>query len=139
MRKDGYINPITEVLSKIYVKDGIDIFNYLITEENFITYHHVIKCEDLKGLEFSKEKTIENGVALSHFGHGYFHYIEEFAPDIYFHINKILLLLAKERRIPTNEERNLLQILFEAFEYRMEGYRKIPEHFLVRERKLVIS
>lgn len=98
MRKDGYINPITEVLSKIYVKDGIDIFNYLITEENFITYHHVIKCEDLKGLEFSKEKTIENGVALSHFGHGYFHYIEEFAPDIYFHINKILLLLAKERR-----------------------------------------
>lgn len=96
MRKDGYINPITEILSKIYIKDGIDIFNYIITEENFVTYHHVIKCEDLKGLEFSREKTIENGIALSHFGHGYFHYIEEFAPDIYFHINKILLLLAKK-------------------------------------------
>ena len=110
MRKDGYINPITEFLSKIYVINDIDIFNYLITEENFITYHHVIKCEDLKVLEFSKEKTIENGIALSHFGHGYFHYIEEFAPDIYFQLNKILLLLTKERRLPSLEERNLIQL-----------------------------
>jgi len=93
-----------------------------------------IKCEDLKTLEFSREKTIENGIALSYYGHGYFHYIEEFAPDIYFQLNKILLLLAKERRLPTLEERCVIQILFEAFEYCMENYRKIPAQFLIRER-----
>lgn len=136
MRKDGYINQVTKDLSKIYVINDIDIFNYVITEENFITYHHVIKCADLKILEFSREKTFENGIAISHFGHGYFHYIEEFAPDIYFQLNLILLLLVKERRLPTNEERNLIQVMFEAFEYRMLDYRKIPAHFLVRKREL---
>lgn len=135
MRKDGYINPVTELLSGIYVVNGVDIFNYLITEENFITYHHVIKCEDLKALEFSREKTFLNGIAISHFGHGYYHYIEEFCPDIYINISKIVLLLVRERRVPTIEERVLLQSLFEAFEYRMEGYRKIPEHFLGRIKK----
>lgn len=136
MRKDGYINPITESLSKIYIINDIDIFNYSITEENFITYHHIIKCEDLKLLEFSRDKTTANGIALSYFGHGYFHYIEDFSPDIYFHLNKIILLLVKEKRLPTDEERNLIQILFAEFEHRMQGYRKIPKRFLVRKKEL---
>jgi len=134
MRKDGYINPITKYLSSIYIIGNKDIFDYLITDDNIVTYHHVIKCEDLKLLDFPSEKTIENGIALSKYGHGYLHYIEEFAPDIYFSLNKIILLLVKERRLPTKNERYLIQSLFQLFESRMEDYRKIPKHFLNRVR-----
>lgn len=132
MRKDGYINPITKALEEIYVKDGIDIFGFQVSEDNFITYHHIIKCEDLKNLNFKTEKTIENGIALSHYGHGYLHFIEDFAPEIFNKLNKIILLLVKERRTPNDEEKNLITNLFLSFEYMMDKYRKIPEQFLKR-------
>ena len=54
--------------------------------------------------------------------HSYLHLIEDYAPDIFYHINKIILLVTKERRAVTLEERSLLQILLEAYEYRMQEY-----------------
>ena len=44
----------------------------------------------------------------------------------------IILLITKERRLPTLEERNLIQIFFEAFEYRMNEYYQINPLYLKR-------
>ncbi len=115
-----------------YILDGIDIFNYEASNQNKITYHHIIKVEDLKLLEFPTKKTFENGIALTKIGHSYLHLIEDFAPDIFYHLNQIILLITKERRLPTLEERNLIQIFFEAFEYRMNEYYQINPLYLKR-------
>ena len=125
---------IIKILKDIYIVDVIDIFNYKITSENILSYHHIIKVEDLKALGFPTQKNLENGIVISRDAHTYLHIIEEFAPDIFHHLNKIILLTTKDFRLPTNEERALIQILLEAFEYRMNEYYKIDERFLKRVR-----
>ena len=77
-------------------------------------------------------KYLENGIALTSIAHNYFHLIEEFAPNIFYHLNKIILLITKERRLPTLEERNLISIFLEAFEYRMSEYYPINPKYLRR-------
>lgn len=119
-------------LRAYYIQDGKDIFNYRISRQNPLTYHHIIKEEDLEALGFPTDITLENGIVLTKDAHAYLHLIEDFAPDIFFQINKIILLITREWRLPTLEERNLLQIFLEAFEYRMSEYYKINERFLRR-------
>lgn len=75
---------------------------------------------------------MKNGIVLTRIGHSYLHLIEDFAPDIFYHLNKIILLITKERRLPTKEERNLIEIFLEAFEYRMDEYYKINPIYLKR-------
>ena len=119
-------------LYDIYIENGIDIMNFEASKENKVTYHHIIKVEDLLLLGFPIKKTMENGLALTRIAHSYLHLIEDFAPDIFFHLNKIILLLTKERRLPTLEERNLIEIFLEAFEYRMSEYYTINPIYLKR-------
>lgn len=73
---------------------------------------------------------------LTERGHSYLHRIEELAPDIFESINKIILLITKERRLPTSRERQLLQYYLEAFEYRMEEYMKIDRSYFIRVRDI---
>ena len=113
---------IMKYLYNTYIFNNIDIFNFEATSTNKVTYHHIIKVEDLKLLGFPTKKTVENGIALTRIAHSYLHLIEDFAPDIFYHLNKIILLITKERRLPTLEERNLIEIFLEAFEYRMKEY-----------------
>lgn len=82
-----------------YILDGIDIFNYEASNQNKITYHHIIKVEDLKLLEFPTKKTFENGIALTKIGHSYLHLIEDFAPDIFYHLNQIIFINNKRKKI----------------------------------------
>ncbi len=123
---------LMKYLYDTYLYNHIDIFNFEASRENKVTYHHIIKVEELKLLGFPVKKTVENGIALTRIAHSYLHLIEDFAPDIYFHLNKIILLITKERRLPTFEERSLIQILLEAFEYRMSAYYEINEMYLKR-------
>ena len=115
-----------------YMYHDIDIFNFEANSKNRVTYHHIIKKEELKLLGFTTRKTIENGLALTTIAHSYLHLIEDFAPDIFYHLNKIILLITKERRLPTLEERNLISIFLEAFEYRMSKYYMINPKYLKR-------
>lgn len=123
---------IMKHLYDIYIYHDIDIFNYAATSENKVTYHHIIKKEELRLLGFPTRKTIENGIALTRIAHTYLHLIEDFAPDIFYHLNKIILLISKERRLPTLEERNLIEIFLEAFEFRMNEYYTINPIYLKR-------
>ena len=123
---------VMKYLCKTYILNNIDIFNYEANTENKVTYHHIIKKEELKLLGFPTRKTIENGIALTTNAHSYLHLIEDFAPDIFYHLNKIILLITKERRLPTLEERNLIEIFLEAFEFRMSKYYKISPKYLKR-------
>jgi hypothetical protein len=119
-------------LCELYFINNIDILNFKASKTNYITYHHIIHVEDLKSLGFETTKTIENGLALTKIAHSYLHLIEDEAPDIFYHLNKIILLITKERRLPTLEERNLMQIFLEAFEYRMNTYYDINPIYLKR-------
>ena len=123
---------IMKYLYNTYIFNNIDIFNFEATSTNKVTYHHIIKVEDLKLLGFPTKKTVENGIALTRIAHSYLHLIEDFAPDIFYHLNKIILLITKERRLPTVEERSLIEIFLEAFEYRMHDYFKINPLYLKR-------
>ena len=125
-------NKIMEYLYDTYIYHDIDVFSYEATPENKVTYHHIIKKEELSLLGFPTKKTIENGIALTRIAHSYLHLIEDFAPDIFYHLNKIILLITKERRLPTLEERNLIEIFLEAFEFRMNEYYTISPVYLKR-------
>ena len=74
-------------LYDIYIENGIDIMNFEASKENKVTYHHIIKVEDLLLLGFPTKKTIENGIALTRIAHSYLHLIEDLAPDIFFHLS----------------------------------------------------
>jgi len=113
---------VMKTLYDLYIVNDTDIFNFKAGKDNPITYHHIIKVEDLEALGFPTTKTIANGLVLTRDSHSYLHLIEDYAPDIFYHINKIILLITKERRSITLEERSLLQILLEAYEYRMQEY-----------------
>ncbi len=124
---------VMKTLCGIYIINNIDIFNFKASRKNQITYHHIIEVIDLEALGFPTKKTVENGLAITRNGHIYLHLIEDYAPDIFYHLNKIILLITKERRLPTLEERSLIQIFLEAFEYRMQEYYKIEPVLLKRE------
>ena len=113
---------VMKILYDLYIINDTDIFNFKASKDNPITYHHIIKVEDLEALGFPTTKTVANGLVLTRDSHSYLHLIEDYAPDIFYHINKIILLVTKERRSVTLEERILLQILLEAYEYRMMEY-----------------
>lgn len=134
MNKNGRLGKgtVMRILSDIYLDNGVDIFNYKVSPENKVSYHHIIKREELIALGFPTTKNLENGIVLSRDAHTYLHLIEDFAPDIFYHLNKIILLITKEYRLPNYEERSLIQILLEAFEYRMQEYYRIDERFLKR-------
>ncbi len=126
-------------LKNLYVLNNYDVLNYQVSPENNLTYHHLIFKSELKILGFPLQPTLENGLLLTSIGHSYLHLIYDYAPDIFYHLNKVIFLFTKERRLPTLEERSLMQIFLEAFEYRMQDYISISEKYLNRERKLILA
>ncbi len=123
---------VMKYLYDTYMLNNVDILNFEASKDNKVTYHHIIKVEDLNLLGFPTKKTIENGIVLTRIAHSYLHLIDDYAPDIFYHLNKIILLITKERRLPTIEERNLIEIFLEAFEYRMQEYYEINPLYLKR-------
>ena len=126
-------------LKNLYVLNNYDVLNYQVSPENNLTYHHLIFKSELKILGFPLHPTLENGLLLTSIGHSYLHLIYDYATDIFYDLNKVIFLFTKERRLPTLEERSLMQILLEAFEYRMQDYISISEKYLNRERKLILA
>ncbi len=123
---------VMKSLCSMYIINNIDIFNFQASRKNYITYHHLIEVSDLEAIGFPTKKTIENGLALTKYAHFYLHLIEDYAPDIFYHLNEIILLITKEKRLPTIKERSLIQIFLEAFEYRMKEYYNIKPNLLAR-------
>ena len=74
---------IMKYLYDTYIFQNIDVLNFEVTPKNKVTYHHIIKKEELNLLGFPTRKTIENGIALTRIAHSYLHLIEDFAPDIF--------------------------------------------------------
>ncbi len=125
-------NSVMKCLVDTYIYKGYDILNFRISKNNALTYHHIIKQEDLKALGFKTTKTIENGIPLTRTAHIFLHFIEYQDPDIFYDINKIILLITKEQRLPTPEERALIQVFLQEFEYHIEGYRELDIRYLKR-------
>lgn len=48
---------LMKYLCNLYIVDDIDILNFKASKENKITYHHIIKVEELKLLGFPTKKT----------------------------------------------------------------------------------
>jgi len=123
-------------LRKLYVEDNMDVLNFRILPSNPLTYHHVIERWELEALGFSKKQTVENGLPLTRIGHRYLHLIERFDSVTYSKIRKIILLITKERRLPTLEERELIQFYLDYFEYEIKEYYSIDKKYFKRVRKI---
>lgn len=121
-------------LRNIYVENNMDVLNFKILPGNPLTYHHVIEQWELEALGFSKRQTLENGLPLTKIGHRYLHLIECFDPLTYNKIQNIILLITKERRLPTLEERESIQFYLDYFEYEIKEYYSIDKKYFRRVR-----
>ena len=112
MNKASIRKKIMKQMKEIYYSDNkeyIDWMGYYITEDNYPTYHHIIKRESLKKEEKSIEATIENGAYLGKESHEMLHRIELINKELYDAWNNLFLLINKNKCYPSDE---LLKLIF---------------------------
>ena len=81
---------IMKQMKEIYYpndKPYIDWMGYEIDEDNYPTYHHIEKREDLKKQGESIDPTLENGAYLGNLSHSALHFIEGIDKELYYSWN----------------------------------------------------
>ena len=97
---------VMKQMKEIYYPDDkayIDWMGYEINEENYPTYHHIEKREDLKRNGESIDPTIENGAYLGNLSHSTLHYIETIDKELYYSWNHLFLIINKMRCYPIDD------------------------------------
>ncbi|MBQ9024134.1 MAG: hypothetical protein IJ105_02800 [Bacilli bacterium] len=97
---------VMKKMKEIYYPDDkpyIDWMGYEINEENYPTYHHIEKREELKRNGESIDPTIENGAYLGNLSHQTLHYIEQIDKDLYYSWNHLFLIINKMRCYPIDD------------------------------------
>ena len=84
-----------------------DWMGYEIDEDNFLTYHHIVKASSLRSNEKSQKATIDNGACLGSLSHSALHFIESIDKELYNAWNKLFLAINKSRK-PIDEETEAL-------------------------------
>lgn len=101
---------ITKEMLTIYKPiSSLDWMNYKLVE-NRLTNHHIIKREDGGALK------INNIALLMPMAHSYLHVIEYKDIKTYEAINKIFRYINKQRKEPTQEQREIIEYLLLEFE-----------------------
>lgn len=127
------LKQVTKDLLKFYKPLTLDWLNYKVTRQNTITFHHIVKQEH-GGLY-----TLDNGALLTERGHRYLHIIEYKECQIYEALNKMFLIINKQRSTPTIEQREIINYLLDEFynlhknDRTKKGKRLIKYDFLDRE------
>ena len=101
---------IIDFMKEIYNTYNKDWMGFKITEENPLTYHHIIKEED------GGNKTIDNGALLTKFSHSYLHMIELYDKSIYISINNVLKKINNNKIEPSKKNYYEIINLLESFE-----------------------
>ena len=81
----------------------IDWMGYEIDEDNYPTYHHIEKREELRRHGESIDATLENGAYLGSQSHSALHFIETIDKDLYNSWNQLFLLINKMKCYPTDD------------------------------------
>lgn len=102
-----------------YSKDNeyIDWMGFRITDENYPSYHHIIKVESLKRQNNSIDATISNGAYLGKKSHELLHRIEQYDNELYDIWNKLFLIINKMKSYPTDD---IWKIVFDLQEKTLE-------------------
>jgi len=80
---------------------------YPITEDNYITYHHINEYRKSK----PKFSTIENGALLSKDAHNHLNSLEHFYPELYHEFNYFFKIINEMKCPVTPEMRAIMQSL----------------------------
>lgn len=107
MRKTIKLNrDIYEKMKQIYYEKKNHIYDWmgnLITEENYRTYHHIEKAEDLRKNNESDEPTLENGAFLGKKSHEQLHRIEHIDYELYIEWNKLFREINDKKEVISDD------------------------------------
>lgn len=107
---------LTQLLILLNIKKDDTIYDWMgfkVTEENYITGHHIVsKCD-------GGEDSVDNIALLSLLSHRYLHQqIEEYDQDIFNELNSMFKILCLEKRMPNEKEQQHILYLMYLFEKR---------------------
>lgn len=105
---------IMKQMKEIYYPDDkpyIDWMGYEIDEDNYPTYHHIEKREDLKRNGESIDPTLENGAYLGNLSHSALHYIEQIDKELYYSWNHLFLVINKMKCYPIDDVLKMIKNL----------------------------
>ena len=114
MNKASIRKKIMKQMKEIYYpvdKPYIDWMGYEIDEDNYPTYHHIEKREDLKKQGESIDATLENGAYLGNESHRMLHDIEDIDKDLYYSWNHLFLVINKMKCYPIDDVLKMIENL----------------------------
>ena len=100
----------------------IDWMGYEIDEDNYPTYHHIEKREELRRHGESIDATLENGAYLGNQSHSALHFIETIDKDLYDAWNQLFLLINKMKCYPTDDILKMIENLQKLSEEAIDNY-----------------
>ncbi len=100
----------------------IDWMGYQIDEENYPSYHHIEKREELKRKGESIDPTVENGAYLGIQSHSALHFIEEIDKDLYYSWNHVFQIINKMKCYPIDDVLKMIKKLQELSEEAIDNY-----------------
>lgn len=106
---------ITVEMLKIYRPiSNLDWMNYAIVRRKDMTFHHITK------VEHGGREIINNGALLLPTPHQYLHLIECKEYRTYKALNEMFRIINAQRHEPTDEQREIIEILLQDFERKHE-------------------
>ena len=123
MNKASIRKKVMKEMYKIYYdvdKEYIDWMGYKIDEDNYPTYHHIEKREDLIKENKDIEATIDNGAYLGIKSHQMLHDIEKIDKELYYSWNQLFLLINKMKCYPVDDVIKMINRLKDISEQLLE-------------------
>ncbi len=110
------MNEMLQFMLIIFGESEYDWLGFKITENNYLTCHHIKKYHD------GGENSVNNMALLTIAAHRYLHNIEEFDIELYNKINAFLKEINNRRVYPSEEEYAMINEWFCQYEVR---YKKV--------------
>lgn len=120
---------VLTTMFEIYGKPKIDWMGYEVSEENTLTYHHIVKAED------GGDASLENGAILTKKAHAKLHTIEVLDSKLYEEYNYWFRLINDMKCSPTFEIMQIMYSLKDKLEYDISNKRQLKE----QNKKLTIK
>ena len=98
------------------VRKRYDWMGYQITEDNYPTYHHIVKREELVSNNKSSSATLDNGAYLGKRSHEMLHRIEQIDYDLYVCWNDLFKMINLMHVHPIDDVWNMIYQLREISE-----------------------
>ena len=128
MNKASIRKKVMKEMKQIYYDDNkpyIDWMGYEINEDNYPTYHHIEKREDLIKDNKDIDATVENGAYLGLFSHQKLHEIEKIDKDLYYSWNHLFSIINNMRCYPIDDSLKLIYNLKKITEELLENNKNI--------------